>query len=259
LTLQPGVTRFGYVAGGRSDQANITLDGVAVNEAVTNDIFSPILRLNAEAIEEFRVTTTNANASQGRSSGAQISLVTRGGTNKLRGALFLTGRRTEWTANDFFNNRNGVTRPKLDKNVFGGAIGGPIWKNRAFFFYSYEGERSMRGETVLRLVPLPSLGQGIVRFRATNGQIAALNCSQITTVFPATNGCNPAALAVFAAAASRYPANSFDIGDSTADVQLNTAGFRFNADNKIKNNSHILRLDFNLSAKQQLFFSGKLY
>nr|MBA3785783.1 carboxypeptidase regulatory-like domain-containing protein [Acidobacteriota bacterium] len=83
LTLQPGVTRFGYVAGGRSDQANITLDGVAVNEAVTNDIFSPILRLNAEAIEEFRVTTTNANASQGRSSGAQISLVTRGGTNKL--------------------------------------------------------------------------------------------------------------------------------------------------------------------------------
>ncbi len=88
LTLQPGVTRFGYVVGGRSDQANITLDGVAVNEAVTNDIFSPILRLNAEAIEEFRVTTTNANASQGRSSGAQISLVTKGGTNQLRGAVF---------------------------------------------------------------------------------------------------------------------------------------------------------------------------
>ncbi len=256
LTLQPGVTRFGYVAGGRSDQANITLDGVAVNEAVTNDIFSPILRLNAEAIEEFRVTTTNANESQGRSSGAQISLVTKGGTNKLRGALFLTGRRTEWTANDFFNNRNGVTRPKLDKNVFGGAIGGPIWKNRAFFFYSYEGERSTKGETVLRLVPLPSLGQGIVRFRATNGQIAALNCSQITLVFPNTNGCNSAALAVFADAASRYPANSFDTGDSTAATQLNTAGFRFNADNEIKNNSHILRLDFNLSAKQQLFFRG---
>ncbi|MCA1640174.1 MAG: carboxypeptidase-like regulatory domain-containing protein [Acidobacteria bacterium] len=254
LTLQPGVTRFGYVAGGRSDQANITLDGVAVNEAVTNDIFSPVLRLNAEAIEEFRVTTTNANASQGRSSGAQISLVTKGGTNQFRGALFLTGRRTAWTANDFFNNRNGVERPKLDRNVFGGAIGGPIWKNRAFFFYSYEGKRSREGKTVLRVVPLPSLGQGIVRFRSTNGQIASLNCSQITTVFPNTEGCNPFALAVFADAASRYPANSFDIGDSAADALLNTAGFRFNANNKIKNNSHVLKLDFNLSAKQQAFF-----
>ena len=249
LTLQPGVTRFGFVAGGRSDQANITLDGVDVNEAQTNNIFSPVLRLNAEAIEEFRVTTTNANSSQGRSSGAQISLVTKGGTNQFRGAIFLTGRRTAWTANDFFNNRAEVERPKFDRNIFGGAIGGAILKNRAFFFYSYEGERTVRGETALRNVPLPNLGQGIIRFRTTTGQIASLTCSQITTVFPNTNGCNPLALAVFASAASRYPANSFEIGDG-----LNTAGFRFNADNKFKNNSHVLRLDFNINAKQQLFF-----
>ena len=175
LTLQPGVTRFGYVAGGRSDQANITLDGVDVNDVVTGNIFTPILRLNSEAIEEFRVTTTNANASQGRSSGAQISLVTKGGTNQFRGAIFLTGRRTQWTANDFFNNRDGVERPKFDRNVFGGAIGGPIWKNRAFFFYSYEGEGTTRGETIVRVVPLANLGQGIVRFRNTNEQIASLN------------------------------------------------------------------------------------
>jgi hypothetical protein len=249
LTLQPGVTRFGFVAGGRSDQANITLDGVDVNEAQTNNIFSPVLRLNAEAIEEFRVTTTNANASQGRSSGAQISLVTKSGTNNLRGAIFLTGHRTQWTANDFFNNRSGVERPKLDRNIFGGAIGGPVWRDRVFFFYSYEGERTVRGDTVLRPVPLPNLGQGIIRFRNTLGQNASLTCQQITTVFPNTNGCNPLALAVFADTASRYPANSFEIGDG-----LNTAGFRFNADNKIKKNSQVLRLDFNLGAKQQLFF-----
>ncbi|MGI8786671.1 MAG: carboxypeptidase regulatory-like domain-containing protein [Pyrinomonadaceae bacterium] len=249
LTLQPGVTRFGYVAGGRSDQANITLDGVDVNDPVNNNIFNPVLRLNSEAIEEFRVTTANANASQGHSSGAQISLVTKSGTNNLRGAIFLTGRRTAWTANDFFNNRNGVTRPKFDKNVFGGAIGGAIKKNRAFFFYSFEGERSTHGETILSVVPLPNLGQGIVRFRTTNGQTASLDCSQITLVFPNTNGCNAAALAVFANAAARYPANSSDTGDG-----LNTAGFRFNSDNKIKNNSHVLRFDFNINAKQQMFF-----
>ena len=249
LTLQPGVTRFGYVAGGRSDQANITLDGVDVNEAQTNNIFSPVLRLNAEAIEEFRVTTTNANASQGRSSGAQISLITKGGTNQFRGAVFLTGRRTQWTANDFFNNRAGVTRPKFDRNIFGGAISGPVWKNRAFFFYSFEGERTTQGATALRTVSLPNLGQGIIRFRNTLGQTVSLNCQQITTVFPNTNGCNPLALAVFASAAVRYPANSFETGDG-----LNTAGFRFNAENKFKNNSHVLRLDFNLNANQQAFF-----
>lgn len=250
LTLQPGVTPSGYVVGGRSDQANITLDGIDINDVVTGNIFVPILRLNAEAIEEFRVTTTNANSSQGRSSGAQISLVTKSGTNNLRGAIFLTGRRTGWTANDFFNNRAGVERPKFDRNVFGGAIGGPIWKNRAFFFYSYEGERTTRGETVVRIVPLPNLGQGIVRFQDLNtGQIISLNCSQIATAFPLTNGCNPLALAVLADATSRYPANSLETGDT-----LNTGGFRFNADNKIKKDSHVLRLDFNLNAKQQLFF-----
>lgn len=249
LTLQPGVTRFGYVVGGRSDQANITLDGIDVNEVVTNDIFAPVLRLNAEAIEEFRVTTTNANASQGRSSGAQISLVTKSGTNDFRGAIFLTGRRTQWTANDFFNNRDGVERPKLDRNVFGGAIGGAIIKNRAFFFYSYEGERTTRGETNVRVVPLANLGNGIVRFQTTNGQNVSLNCANITTAFPNTNGCNPLTLSVFADAAARYPANSLDAGDN-----LNTGGFRFNADNKITKNSHVLRLDFNLNAKQQLFF-----
>lgn len=249
LTLQPGVTRFGYVVDGRSDQANITLDGVDVNNSITNNIFDPVLRLNAEAIEEFRVTTTTPNASQGRSSGAQISLITKGGTNQFRGAIFLTGRRTAWTANDFFNNRDGVERPKLDRNIFGGAIGGPIWKNRAFFFYSYEGERTTRGQTVVRNVPLETLGQGIVRFRNTTGQITLLNCSNITTVFPNTNGCNPVALAVFADAAARYKANSFEIGDG-----LNTGGFRFNADNKIKKDSHVLRLDFNINASQQLFF-----
>jgi len=94
--------------------------------------------------------------------------------------------------------------------------------------------------------------QGIVRFRNTNGQIVSLNCSLITTVFPNTNGCNPIALSVFADAAVRYRANSFEVGDSIANARMNTAGFRFNADNKIKKNSHVLRLDFNLKAKQAL-------
>lgn len=254
LTLQPGVTRFGYVAGGRSDQANITLDGVDINEAQTNDIFTPVLRLNAEAIEEFRVTTTGANADQGRSSGAQVSLVTKGGSNEFRGALFLSGRRTQWSANNFFNNSSGVPTPKLDRNVFGGAIGGPILKNRAYFFYSYEGERTTQGATVVRQVPLANLGQGIVRYRGQNTQLSSLTCAQIATVFPNIQGCNPFALAVLAAAATRYPANTFVVGDSTAAMQLNTAGYRFNAESRVKDNSHVFRLDLNPTGRQQVYF-----
>ena len=70
LTLQAQVTPDGYVAGGRSDQSNVTLDGVDINDAETSDVGAPVLRLNSEAIEEFRVVTVNANADEGRSSAA---------------------------------------------------------------------------------------------------------------------------------------------------------------------------------------------
>ena len=190
LTLQPGVTKDGYVAGARSDQSNVTLDGVDINESQTNDIGQPVLRLNSEAISEFRVTTTTANASQGRSSGAQVSLVTKGGTNEFKGSIFLAGRRTQWAANSFFNNRAGVEREKFDRDSFGGSIGGPIIKDRAFFFYSPEILRQTRGESVVRDVPLPNLGQGIVRFVNTNGQLVSVNASQVGTIFPATGGVN---------------------------------------------------------------------
>lgn len=256
LTLQPGVTKDGYVAGVRSDQSNVTLDGVDINESQTNDIAQPVLRLNSEAIEEFRVTTTTANASQGRSSGAQVSLVTKTGKNEFFGSGFLTGRRTAWASNTFFNNLAGVERERFDRDSFGGSFGGPIVKDRAFFFYSPEILRQTRGESVVRDVPLASLGQGLVRFTNTNGQIVSVNPTQIATIFPATLGVNPFALQALAQAASRYPANDFTVGDSTPGALKNTAGYRFNADNETKLNSHVLRLDFNINSNQQVFARG---
>lgn len=250
LSLQPGVTRDGYVAGARSDQSNVTLDGVDINEAQNNDISGPVLRLNAEAIEEFRVTTTTANSSQGRSSGAQVSLITKGGTNQFRGALFLTGRRTGWTANNFFNNRSGIDREKFDRNVFGGAIGGPIVRNRLFFFYSYEGERTTRGASYVRVVPLATLGQGTVRFRNDSGAVVSINCADIATIFPATLGCNNVGLTALAAAAARYTANADEGGGDG----LNTGGYRFNADSEIKGNSHVGRFDYNITSRMSAFF-----
>src|SRR5215469_6620755 len=126
----------------------------------------PVLRLNSEAVEEFRVTTANGNANQGRSSGSQVNLVTKSGTNNWHGAASEFYRSTGFTANDWFNNHANpqVPRSALIRNTFEGAIGGPIIKNRAFFFYDYAGRRDASAQSVVQVVPLPSLGQGTINY-----------------------------------------------------------------------------------------------
>src|SRR5918993_885445 len=206
LSLQPGVTRGGAVNGGRADQANITLDGVDVNEqqrgvdAVTDQAFASVLRVTPDSVQEFRVITTNANAEQGRSSGAQVSLVTKSGTNDWHGLLYEYHRNTITSANDFFNNKAGVPRPQLLRNIFGGSLGGPIKRDRAFFFFTYEGFREATATSVVREVPLPTLGQGIVRYRTESGESdpgcppgtpAGVNCltpDEIEATYAAANG-----------------------------------------------------------------------
>lgn len=273
VTLQPGVTREGYVAGARADQSNVTLDGVDINDAQTNAIVGtsgatqipnggaqltapqshPVIRLNAEAIEEFRVTTTNANANQGRSSGAQIALVTKSGSNEWHGALFLANRNTATTANDFFNNRSGIERPALIRNTFGGAVGGPIIKDKLFFFYSYEERRDVsQTPSDPRVVPLASLGRGEVRYINTNQTITTLTTAQLNSIFP-TVGLNPLAISALATAASKYPANDNSVGDG-----VNTGGFRFNAPTPVKLHSHAGRFDYNLTSKQTLFLRANV-
>ncbi len=132
LSLQPGVTflgenstssRSGSVNGGKSDQANVTLDGVDVNDQQNRSAFTSVLRVTLDSVQEFRVITTNANAEFGRSSGAQINLVTKSGSNQLHGSMYEYHRNTITTANSFLSNAAipAVPRPKLIRNVFGDA------------------------------------------------------------------------------------------------------------------------------------------
>ena len=271
LSLQAGVTQEGYVTGSRADQANVTLDGVDVNEQqtgldVVQDIafdevqaFSSVLRVTAESVQEFRVTTTNPNAAQGRSSGGQIALVTKSGTNDFRGSLYWSHRNTVTSANDFFNNLNGTERPTLLRNVYGGSIGGPVKKDRLFFFYSFEGRRDASQTPVTRDVPLASLGRGEVRYEGTGGGIVTLRPADIARLFPDTvtaatpQGVNPLALVALADAARKYPANDSTVGD-----QLNTGGFRFNAPTPLGYNAHITRFDWNATkdGRHVLFLRG---
>lgn len=297
LTLQPGATREGYVAGSKADQANVTLDGVDINEAQTNQVGgaagggassnnlidstnapdrNTVLRLNADAIQEFRVTTSNPNAAQGRSSGAQVEIISKSGGNEYHGSLFEAHRNTIFTANNFFNNRNGRfvasdqevllgrasvgdlrnPRPKLIRNTFGGSVDGPILRDKLFFFYAYEGRRDAREATVVQVVPLASLGRGEVRYLSPSGGVTTVTAANLATIFPELHGTNPAALAALAAAAARYPANDFTVGDSQPGRLLNTAGFRFNSPTPLKYNQHWAKFDWNLTKSQQINFRG---
>lgn len=263
LSLQPGVTPGGAVSGSRSDQANLTLDGVDVNDQVNGTAFTPVLRATPDSISEFRVTTANANASAGRSSGAQVSLITKSGTNAFHGTLFEYHRNTVTTANDYFNNLNGVPRPKLIRNQFGGSVGGPIIKDRLFFFFTFEGLRTAQGTAVNRVVPRASLGQGIVNLRAAqldeNGVpipgaptvLLTYNQSQLNTLFPQV-GLNPTALTYLAQVASRYPVNNNLLGDG-----LNTGGFLFNAPLPIRENTSIAKFDWNVDSAGKHIVSAR--
>jgi hypothetical protein len=255
LSLQPGVTRDGSVNGGRRDQANITLDGVDVNDQETGlDLnataaFASVLRVTPDSIEEFRVTTSNPDATKGRSAGAQVSLITKSGSNDWHGNLFEYHRNTLTTANDWYNNSSGVDRPKLIRNLYGGSLGGPIKKDRLFFFYNYEGMREAKDTPVNTLVPLPSLGQGIIKFFDDSGVLRSLNMTDVNGLVdsngdPVVNE-NPIALGILASAAARYHANAAG-GDD-----INTGGFRFNAPLPVRQNTHTARFDYAITRNQK--------
>ena len=180
LAFQPGVTSFGSfgaqnldfrngsVNGGKSDQSNITLDGVDVEDQNDTPAFTSVLRVTLDSVEEFRTMTSNGDAAIGRGSGARLALVTKSGTNEFHGSLYEYRRGTETAANSFFNNRSGVPVPPLLINIFGGSGGGPIKKNKAFFFLNYEGRRDASAVSVhAHRSHRDDLKQGILEYHNT--------------------------------------------------------------------------------------------
>jgi hypothetical protein len=293
LTLQAGVaytgnrpdvnrdvdTRSGAVNGARSDQSNITLDGVDVNDQVNGSAFTSVLPVTLDSVQEFRVTTSNANADQGRSSGAQVSLITKSGTNNFHGSLYEYHRNTITSANDYFVKvaelQSGQPNepPKLIRNIFGGSVGGPIMKDRFFFFVNYEGSRQREEASVLRIVPSDDLRQGRIRYvcdpgDTTNcvtgnpnvnvvndpslGLVATLTPAQIQAMDPLDLGNNPVMLNYF----NSFPEpNDFNQGDL-----LNFVGYRFRGPVPTNKNWYIARADFKVtrSGSHSIFWRGAL-
>jgi len=270
LSLQPGVTRFGEVNGGRRDQADVTLDGADNNYQLTGldpialalglgpQAFESVLRATPESVEEFRVVTSNPNATDGRSSGAQVSLVTRSGANHFHGRAYEFNRNTAFTANDWFNNQAGrylptdsqvlqglaqagaerAPRPQLNRNIFGFTASGPLIRNRLFFFFNYEGRRDASETSEARYVPTEAFRQGTLQYLNTAGGVTTVTPSLLAALFPGTGGVNPVVLQYLQAA----PVPNYNgIGDG-----LNQEGYRFNAKTPAAYSTAILRLDYRI-------------
>lgn len=287
LSLQPGVvfngqnnlqssydTRAGSVNGERSDQNNITLDGVSDNDEFAGYAFNGVLPTTPFSTQEFRVTTSNYDATQGRSAGAQITMVTRSGTNHFHGNLYEFNRNTIGEANDWFLKQSQISggqpnRPvKLVRNVFGGDLGGPFVQNHFFFFFNYEGHRVSTAQSVVRNIPSSTLRDGIIEYACTDAtkcpggsvtglsgssyQVApgnyALDAQQLAGMDPLGIGPSSVALKYF----DTYPTpNAPAVLDAP-----NFAGYRFASPVKSNDNWYIGRLDYNINASNTLFLRG---
>ena len=186
LSLQPGVaytgnsqhinqdsdSRSGAVNGARSDQTNITLDGIDNNNQVSGYAFQGAVRVPLDSLQEFKVTTASADADSGRSSGGQVSLVSKSGSNSLHGGAYIYNRSGIGEANDWFAENAQVQAglpnkaPHLVRNTFGAYAGGPIIKNRMFIFGAFEGQRLRQDLQVTRIVPSDGLRNGSITYQA---------------------------------------------------------------------------------------------
>jgi hypothetical protein len=277
LSLQPGVlylgrgidqtndSRSGAVSGARSDQSNVTLDGLDDNDQNNGFPFNGVLRSTLDSVEEFRVTTSNSNADAGRSSGGQVSMVTKSGTNHFHGAAYEYNRNSLGLANDWFNKQAQLAsglpnRPgKLIRNTFGGDAGGPIMKDKLFFFGNYEGQRTAENKQVTQISPTSSFLAGNITYLSNgspvtlnSGQVAAMDagCSANGTC-PWGPGVDPNILAVM----NQYfpPANGASQGDG-----YNLGSYTFSSPYPGSLNTSIAKFDWLPSGKHHLFARGNL-
>jgi len=287
LSLQPGVlylgrqttaqqdqdSRSGSVAGARSDQTNVTLDGLDDNDQQNGYAFTGVLRSTLDSTEEFRVTTTDSNADAGRSSGAQVTLVTKSGTNNFHGAAYEYNRNSLGYANDWFNKTAQLqsdepNKPgKLIRNTFGGSLGGPIKKDKLFFFFNYEGQRTAENSQQTRVVPSAGFRQGNLTYQycvdpndptcaqtstqtLTAAQVATLDAPCVANGVCTTPGPNAAALALF----NQYPLpNGATEGDG-----YNLLSYTFSSPYPGSLNTTILKLDYAINEKHHLWVRGNL-
>jgi hypothetical protein len=271
-------SRAGAVNGARSDQTNITLDGVDNNDQLEGTAFTGAIRAPLDSLEELKVTTSNSDADTGRSSGGQVSEVTKSGTNKVHGSLYIYNRPTFTTANDWFNKASQLqsdsanTPPFLLRNTFGANVGGPIIKDRLFFFAAFEGQRKREDLQVTRVIPSLLLRAGSISYLSggspvtlTPANIASMDPNCATTEIPVTCPLGPGANPLVAylpgnpnssvnSIFNQYPQpNTTSVGDG-----LDFVGFTFPSPLPASLDDYVLKFDYNVTknGNHRLFLKG---
>lgn len=170
VLIQPGVVSGANTGGGvhvngaRDRSWNFTLDGIDTNESSAGGSnFSP-LRTNPDALSEFKVLTGNATAEYGRNSGGQVAMITRTGTNKLSGTVYYFDRRPEYNANEWENNFNALPKRNFTQSMPGFSIGGPIRRNKTFFFVNNQWLKADQTRERTRTVYTAEARRGIYRY-----------------------------------------------------------------------------------------------
>lgn len=175
LALEPGVvqrTTNGagsgtHVFGSRDRAHNVTVDGIDANESTVPNPQGNIQRLNPDNVQEFRTVTLGATAENGRNSGANVMVATKPGSNDLHGSVFYFNRNTAFNANEWFNKHDGHPRPDLKLHQYGFDVGGPIIKNKTFFFGSFQNNLIKQTE------PISATNVGVAGFGAPTVYTAA--------------------------------------------------------------------------------------
>jgi len=239
------------VSGQRSESMTFMLDGGDNTDFLSNRIVeNPI----SDAVKEFKILTNNYDAQYGRTSGGIINQVIKSGSNRIHGDIFEFWRNNVLNANNFFLNAAGVDRSSFKRNLFGGSIGGPIKKDKAFFFGSYQGSRRREGATPTTLQVL-SVSERVGNFAelCPAGFDSSGNCTDITTGTQLTNPVSGA----------NYPNNQGAVNPVIANYinkflpPPNIAGtnnFISSPVSRIRQDQFIVKSDYNLSSRDTLAF-----
>jgi hypothetical protein len=276
LNFQPGVVTGGNTGGGvnvhgsRDRAFNFTLDGVDVNESSAGGSNFTPLRTNPDSLQEFQVVTSSFTAELGRSSGAQVTLVTKSGTNQIHGNAFEYYQTPRFNAKSYTGNINNAPKDQFVQHIFGGSVGGPIIKNKLFYFANLQMLRAYDTALVTRTVYTETARAGLFRYvvgraNAPAGTAtAAVNASgapvlpacsaTVTTLCVASYNIanNPAGITrdstlVTAINAQPLP-NNFNTGDG-----LNTAGFNFASPQHEKQYDFVTKFDYKLNDRNLIY------
>ena len=256
---QPGVDpNQGSVTGARIDQSSVTLDGLDVNDQATGQTFYLTSPAPIDSLQQFTGSVAGLTSSTGTGSGGQFTLVTKSGSNQFHGGVSEYHRDTALVANPWFNNLTGLKRTNYIRNQFGASIGGPIKRDKLFFFFNWLDSRIVRSGTSEPIVPLDNFRNGTLNYINNNAGctgsatlttaascISTLSAGDVKSLDPAGIGFNAPMLSYIN---TRYPhANDFSRGDG-----VNTGGYRFTYAAPDTNATYTGRIDYNLNSAQTI-------